>query len=152
MTNFNHINKCIIKIESNDKLKEINIKSRMCYYFNNTSKTEDFDLHNILIDKESYKNILVYNISYKRLIDYKPLSSRFNKIDGFIRVYDGLVYSSYDRISVTSGVTYIISHNYATIKVDSRKIQKKTITFCNDIILVSQFGIKIRIIITIIYC
>ena len=152
MTNFNHINKCITKIEGNDKLKEINIKSRMCYYFNNTSKTEDFDLHNILIDKESYKNILVYNISYKRLIDYKPLSSRFNKLDGFIRVYDGLVYSNYDRISVTSGVTYTISHNYATIKVDSRKIQKKTITFCNDIILVSQFGIKIKIIITIIYC
>ena len=28
-----YINKCIINMESNDKLKEINIKNRTCYYF-----------------------------------------------------------------------------------------------------------------------
>ena len=32
------------------------------------------------------------NISYKRLIDSKPLRIRFNKIHGFIRVYDGTGY------------------------------------------------------------
>ena len=54
------------------------------------------------------------------------------KINGYIRVYDGtssLVlfgikkYSIYDRIrylvNVECDITYIISHNYATIKVDS---------------------------------
>ena len=34
-------------MESNDKLKEIDIKYRTCYYFNNLIKTEDFDLDNI---------------------------------------------------------------------------------------------------------
>ena len=29
-----------------------------------------------------------YNISYKNLIDAKPLCIRFDKIDEFIRVYD----------------------------------------------------------------
>ena len=39
------------KKESNDKLKEINIKNYMCYYFNDIIKIEDFDLENILIDE-----------------------------------------------------------------------------------------------------
>ena len=74
-------------MESNDKLKEIDIKNRTCYYFDDISKVKDFDLHNILIDKKSYENILVYNISYKSLIDSTPLRIRFDKIDGFIRVF-----------------------------------------------------------------
>ena len=112
-------------MESIDKLKEIDIKNRTCYYFDDIIKIEDFDLNNILIDKKSYGNILVYNISYKSLIDYKPLRIRFSKIDGFIRVYDGTRYlvlferekydSIYQRIryliSLKSGITYIISHN-----------------------------------------
>ena len=32
-------------------------------------KLEDFDLDNILIDEKSYENSLVYNISYKILIE-----------------------------------------------------------------------------------
>ena len=50
------------------------------------------NLDNILTDGKSYKNILLYNISYKTLIDAKPLRIRFNKIDGFVRVYDGTSY------------------------------------------------------------
>ena len=36
------------------------------------------------------KIFLLYNISYKILIDSKPLRIRFDKIDGFIRIYDGI--------------------------------------------------------------
>ena len=50
------------------------------------------DLDNILIDEKSYKNIWVYNISYKTLIDSKPLCISFYKIDRFIKVYDGTRY------------------------------------------------------------
>ena len=38
-------------MESNDKLKEIDIKNRTCYYFDDIIKMEDFDLNNMLIDK-----------------------------------------------------------------------------------------------------
>ena len=55
-------------------------------------KIEDFNLDNILIDEKSHKNILVYDISYKTLVGAKPLRIKFDKIDGFIRVYDGLDY------------------------------------------------------------
>ena len=79
-------------MESNDELKEIDIKDCIWYYFNDIIKTEDFDFDNILIDEKSYENILVYNISYKSLIESKPLRIRFDKIDEIIRVYDGTRY------------------------------------------------------------
>ena len=36
-----YVNKCIIKIENNDQLKEIDITNRMCYYFNDIIKIEE---------------------------------------------------------------------------------------------------------------
>ena len=56
-------------MDNNNELKEIVIKNRTCYYFDDTIKIEDFDPNNILIDEKSSENILVYNILYKRLID-----------------------------------------------------------------------------------
>ena len=58
---------------------------------------------------------------------------RFDKIDGFIRIYDRNRYlplfgsekygTIYDRtiylVSLKSGITYIFSHYFAKIKVDS---------------------------------
>ena len=96
-------------------------------------KIEDFDLHDILIDEKLNENNLVYNISYKNLIDCKALRIRVNKIDVFNRVYDKTRYlvlfgsekydSTYNRIkyliSIKNGIIYIISHNYAKSKVDS---------------------------------
>ena len=59
-------------MESNNKLKEIDIKNRTCSYFYDMIKIEDFDLDNILVNKKSCENILVYNILYKSLINSKP--------------------------------------------------------------------------------
>ena len=64
----------------------------MCYYFNDIIKFEDFILNNILIDEKSHKNILIYNISYKNLIGLKLLRIKFDKTNGFIRIYDGTRY------------------------------------------------------------
>ena len=75
-------------MDSNVQLKEINIKSHTCYFFGVEIKIEEFNLDNILIAKKSYQNILVHNTSCKTLIDAKPLRIRFDKMDGFIRVYD----------------------------------------------------------------
>ena len=61
----------------------------MCHYFDEIIKIEDFNLDNVLIDEKSYGNTLVYNNSYKTLIDAKPFCIRFDKIDEFIRVSDG---------------------------------------------------------------
>ena len=75
---------------------------------------------------------MIYDISYKTLIDPKPLRITFFKIDGIIRIYDGIRYlklcgskeyeAIYNRIryfiSQKSGITYF-SHYFAKIKVDS---------------------------------
>ena len=42
-------------MEINDKLKEIDIKNFMCYYFNDIIRIENFDVDNILKDEKSYK-------------------------------------------------------------------------------------------------
>ena len=76
-------------MESNDKLKEIDIKNCAFYNFDNIIKFDDFVFDDIIIDEKSYQNILVYNILYETLIGAKPLCFRLVKIDGFIRVYNG---------------------------------------------------------------
>ena len=44
------------------------------------------------MDEKSNENILNYDIPYKTSIVPKPLRIGFNKIDGFIRIYDGTRY------------------------------------------------------------
>ena len=60
-----------------------------CDYFDDMIKFEDFDFHDILIDEKSYENILIYGILQRTLIRTKPLRIRYNKIDRFIRIYNG---------------------------------------------------------------
>ena len=50
-------------MDSNDELKEIDIKNRKCCYFDDIIKIEDIYSYGNYIHINSYKNILVYNIS-----------------------------------------------------------------------------------------
>ena len=52
-----------------------------------TINLEDFDLDNISIDQKLNDSILIYDIWYKTLIGFKSLRNRFDKTDGFIRIY-----------------------------------------------------------------
>ena len=117
----------------NIEFKKVRFKDSMCCYFDDIIKLEDFDLDNILIDEKSHENILIYDFSYKTLIDPKPLCIRFDQIDGFIKIYDGSRYITlfgseeyetiYNRIryliSLKSGITYLFSHYFTKIEVDS---------------------------------
>ena len=67
-------------------LKGINIKTSTCYYCNYIIKIESFDFGNISLDQKSYENILVCDVSYRTLINAKPLLIRLNKVDEFNRV------------------------------------------------------------------
>ena len=73
------------------KLKEIDIKNRACYYFDDIINGTDINFSNILLDKNLYGNISVYNILYKTPRDPKALHIRSNKIDGFIIALDGKI-------------------------------------------------------------
>ena len=68
-------------------------------------------------------------ISYKSLIDFKPLRIRFDEIDEFIRIYDEtknlFLFGNEKYDSIYNSIRYhwhyiiTISHNYAAINVDS---------------------------------
>ena len=103
----------------NNEFKKVNIKNSTCCYFGDIIKLEDFDTDNISIDKT--------------LIGSKALGIRFDKIDWFIRIYDGTRYLTLfnseiyiainDRIrylvSLKSGITYIFPHYFPKVMVDS---------------------------------
>ena len=42
--------------------------------------------------KKLCENVLIYNISYKTLIGAEAMHIRFDKVHGFIKVYDGTRY------------------------------------------------------------
>ena len=75
--------------KENDEFKKGNLKNLSYYYFDDITKSEEIDLDNVLTDKKSRENILIDDISYKNFIGLKTLRIRFDKKDGFIRIYDG---------------------------------------------------------------
>ena len=88
----------------------------------------------------------------------KPSRIRFDKIDGFIKIYDRTRYlisfdserydAIYDRIRYLikekRGITYNISYNFARIRIyqyNSLPLEK-TLNFHNDLILIKSVVIK----------
>ena len=47
-----------------NKCKDIDIKNRTYYFFNDIINTKMFDPNKIKIDEKLYKNILIYYIEY----------------------------------------------------------------------------------------
>ena len=57
--------------------------------YRNNNKLKKFYITNIL---QKYKNISIYDISYKTSTGGKPFHVRFNIIDGFLKINDGIRY------------------------------------------------------------
>ena len=76
------------------RVKDINIKNRTYYFFNDINIT-DFDLDNIKIDEKSYKNILIYYIGYVtikkdlKIYSVNPLYLIFGKVNGYFEEING---------------------------------------------------------------
>ena len=78
-------------MESKDELKETHMKNRTCYYFDDIMTVTDTYVTDILLDEKSFKafkNILIYEISYKTFMSSIPVRIRSDDIDGFIKTYD----------------------------------------------------------------
>ena len=83
-------------------IKQINIKNRTYYFFNDMINIEDFDSNLLKIDKLSYKNIDLYGIGYiimKSISEYEsinsvnPLYFIVGEVDGYIEENNGSKYS-----------------------------------------------------------
>ena len=53
-----------------NKVKDLNIKNRTYYFFNDIIDIENFSPNNIKIDENSNKNILIYYIGYVTIKEY----------------------------------------------------------------------------------
>ena len=95
-------------------------------------RDNDFDFNDILLDEKLYKekdeNILFYGISQKTLTNEKPLSIRFNKINGFIKVRAKvrcLVLLDYGQFDKTCHrIKYVISEKNMVLQIALIKILK----------------------------
>ena len=91
------------------EVKQINIKNRTYYFYNDMINIKNFDLILLKIDKKSYKDIGIYNIGYitiKKIDDYEniysvnPLYLTISHASGYIEekgVNKYLVFNSTDE-------------------------------------------------------
>ena len=59
-------------------IKQINIKNRTSYFFNEMINTKNFDSSLLKIDKKSYKNVGIYYTGYitiKSISDHENINS-----------------------------------------------------------------------------
>ena len=76
-------------------VKNINIKNRTYYFFNDIINIEDFDPNNVRIDEKSYKNIPIYYIGYVKIkkdlkiYTVNPLYTIFGKVNGYFEEING---------------------------------------------------------------
>ena len=91
-------------------IKQINIKNRTYYFYNDIIDLKNFDAGLLKIDKKSYKDIGIYNIGYvtkkniddcKNINSVNPLYLNITHANGYIEeksVNEYLVFDSTDEI------------------------------------------------------
>ena len=80
-----------------NSVKEIDIKNRTYYFFDDMSNIKNIDLNKVETDEKSYKNILIYhigyvtvkNLSYVKINTINPLYLNIDKINGHIEESNG---------------------------------------------------------------
>ena len=74
-----------------NKVKDIDIRNRTYYFFNDIINMKNFDPNSIKVDEKSYRNILIYYIGYVTIKDlnYVKINSAnpsyliFSKVNGY---------------------------------------------------------------------
>ena len=87
------------------EIKQINIKNRTYYFYNDIIDLKNFDARLLKIDKKSYKNIGIYNIGYitikkiddcENIYSVNPLYLLVNHASGYIEEKNGNKYLIFD--------------------------------------------------------
>ena len=110
-------------MEGKDDLKEMDIKHHTCYYFDDIMTVRDIDFRDISLNTESYKNIVIYDISHKTFMSSKSWRHGFDEIAGFIIICGGIRYLVlfrhlwYDEIYDTIR-SFIIEKSGITISIN----------------------------------
>ena len=79
-------------------IKDISIKNRTYYFFNDRIYLKTFDLNNIRTDEKSYKYVLIYYIGYVaiwkdlKIYSVNPLYLIFEKLNWYFEDINGNKY------------------------------------------------------------
>ena len=93
------------------KVKQIEIKNRTYYFYNDIINTEEFDSNLLKIDKKSYKDIDICYIWYitlkkigncENIYSVNPLYLIIGKVDGHIEENNGNKYLVFDPAELHS--------------------------------------------------
>ena len=106
------------------KVKQIEIKNWIYYFYNNIINIEQFDSNLLKIDKKSYKAIVIYYIGYitikkigdcENIYSVNPLYLIIGKVDGHIEEKNGSKYLVFDSTD------------------ENKEVLKKYTEFCDEI-------------------
>ena len=93
------------------KVKQIEIKNRTYYFYNDIINIEEFNSSLLKIDKKSYKDIDIYYIGYitikkigdcENIYSVNPLYLVIGKVDGYIEENNGNKYLVFDSAELCS--------------------------------------------------
>ena len=88
-----------------EEVKQINIKNRTYYFYDNIIDLKNFDARLLKIDEKSYKNIDIYYIGYisikkfddcENIYRVNPLYLCFDHANGYIEEKNGNKYLIFD--------------------------------------------------------
>ena len=88
-----------------NKVKEIHMKNRAYYFFNDIINIENFDPSYIEVDEKSNKDILIYYIGYVTIKEYvkiysvNPLHLIFRYVNGCSEEINGNKYLTLQSVS-----------------------------------------------------
>ena len=118
------------------KVKQIEIKNRTCYFYNDIINIEELDSNLLKIDKKSYRNLNNYyigHITIKKIGDDKNIYSVnsqyliIGKVDGRIEENNGNKYLVFDSIDENKEVLKKCTILWDGIKyeIETRNVGKK---------------------------
>ena len=96
-------------------LKQINIKNRTYYFYNDIIDIETFDSNMLKLDKKPYKNLDIYNIGYitaKKIgsgydiNSVNPLYLHIDNASGYIEEINGNKYLVFDDADENNELKY----------------------------------------------
>ena len=120
-----------------EKIKQINIKNRTYYFYNDIIDLKDFDGKLLKTDKKSHKNLDIYNIGYitnTKIDDCKNINSvnhlylRIDHASGYIEEKNGNKYLIFDSVDENKEVLKKYADVWGGIK---NKIEAINVDVCD---------------------
>ena len=111
-------------------VKQIDIKNRTYYFYNDIIDLENLDSGLLKLDKKSYKDIGIYNIGYiaikkngncKNIYSVNPLYLRINHASGYIEEINENKYLIFDSIDENKELLKKYNGFLMELKIKSKK-------------------------------